>query len=278
MLYFIALLSFSIEKAYAQKHMQPFTLDTSDRRIAYYRSLINSNENIVHFIDYSLQQNGIPIALRNLAMIESGFNNKALSITNAAGIWQLTTSHAITYGITGIERYDLLKSTRVAVQTISNMHRCYQDWRIVVAAYNCGEGNITKAIAKSTSFSYDDFAGYLPAETREHVYKFLLACYATGELEMVNIPKHCINRFSAKKANQVPIAYKEAVKTVSISGGFVLSVIAKRLQMQEELIRLLNPEFENELATTGATNLVLPIDKMPDFLLQKSEILRESLN
>jgi membrane-bound lytic murein transglycosylase D len=139
-----------------------------------------------------------------------------------------------------------------------------------VAAYNCGEGNVNKAITKANSFSYDNFFIYLPAETKEHVHKFLLACYATGELETLNVP--------VKNIKQPAIQYAEPITATMLSGGFVLNVIANKLQLPEGILRLLNPEFENELAKTGTTSLVLPIDKMPDFLLQKNEILKASLN
>lgn len=257
-------------KAYAQPF---FWVDTADKRISQFRYTIREKENLVRFIEYSLNRYRIPTALRNLALIESSFRNNATSVANAAGIWQLTPAHAAYYGLSGVDRYDILKSTGAAMRTIINLYNRYTDWRIVVAAYNCGEGNVNKAILKAHSSDYDRFSAYLPAETRMHVYKFLLACYASGELKQLNIP-------AAAENDNEPLAvrYAEAVTCMVISGGYALPVIAERLQLSQDYIRLLNPGFENDLMKTGATKLVLPVDKMPDFLLQKNEILVASLN
>ena len=272
---FVIMLLTGICHSYAQ---HSFFIDTTDKRIKVFRNTINEKENIVKFIEHALKQHSIPVALRNLALIESAFNNKALSVANAAGLWQLTTGHAAFYGISGAERYDVLKSTKVAIETITELYKRYGDWRIVIAAYNCGEGNVNKAILKAHSASYDEFSVYLPAETRLHVYKFILACYATGELRLMNFPAPGYYDTAVKITSQSIIKYNEPVTAIAISGGFALTVIGERLAMPVEMIRSLNPEFDSELSKTGTTKLVLPVDKMPDFLLQKNEILIASLN
>src|SRR5882672_4201333 len=104
-LIFFLLLFFS--KANAQK----FVIDTTDNRVAYYRSLNKQNENIIHFMQYTLAQQGIPKSLSNLAIIESGLQNKSLSPAMAAGTWQLIPDAASFLGIEvtdkNDERYDL---------------------------------------------------------------------------------------------------------------------------------------------------------------------------
>lgn len=253
------------------------SIDTADKRINDFRQTIKAQQNVVKYIEYILVQHNIPPALRNLALIESAFNNKSLSWANAAGMWQLTPDHAAYYGLSGADRYDVLKSTEAAARTIINLYNNYNDWRIVVAAYNCGEGNINKAIKKAGSANYNSFSLYLPAETKEHVYKFLLACYATNELQLMNLPVPDYYKVP-KQSTEAAIRYDEAVTSTNVNGGFSLSVIAGRLNITPERIRLLNPRFDEELTQKGTTRLILPVDKMPDFLLQKNEILTASLN
>ena len=252
-----------------------FAIDTTDKRINNFRHTIRVQQNIVLFIEQTLVQQNIPKALRNLALIESAFNNKALSWANAAGIWQLTPAHAAGYGLTSADRYDVLKSTKAAAKTIINLYNNYKDWRIVVAAYNCGEGNVNKAIRKAGSQNFDQFSYYLPAETKEHVYKFLLACYATNEMGLLNLP---LLQFPRNLSKTKEISSADAITSTIITGSFQLPVIAKMLEIKFESIRTLNPYFKEQSEKNDGITLVLPIDKMPDFLLMKNEILTASLN
>jgi len=272
------ILAFVLLLIIGQAHAQiQFSIDTTDKRINDFRQTIRAQQNMVKYIEYTLAQYNIPIALRNLALIESSFKNKALSWANAAGTWQLTEGHAADYGISASERYDVLKSTKVAAKTIIDLYNTYSEWRIVVAAYNCGEGNVNKAIKRAGSKDYNSFSKYLPAETQEHVYKFLLACFATNELQLMNLPVP--DFYAVPKQNSEPVVrYQEVVTSTNVSGGFSLSVIANKLGMTPESISTLNPNFEAQLAINGSANLILPVDKMPDFLLQKNEILIASLN
>lgn len=261
-----------VGETYAQLR---FAIDTTDKRINNFRYTIKAQQNIVRFIEQTLELQNIPKALRNLALIESAFNNKALSWANAAGIWQLTPAHAACYGLTSADRYDVLKSTKAAAKTIINLYNNYQDWRIVVAAYNCGEGNVNKAIRKAGSTNFDQFCFYLPGETKEHVYKFLLACYATNEMGLLNFP---LLPSPEKLSPGKEISAAAAVTSTIITGSFQLPVIAKMLAMTPESIHLLNPYFKEQYEKNDGITLVLPIDKMPDFLLMKNEILTASLN
>jgi membrane-bound lytic murein transglycosylase D len=255
-----------------------FYIDTTDKRIELYKKTISNKKNIVQFIQQVLNKNGIPKALCNLALIESNFNPKALSWANAAGVWQIIPATAHQYGLsisaTADQRYDLYKSTFAAAKNLIDLYNEYYNWQLVIAAYNCGRGNVNKAIQKAGSKKYQDLFMYLPQETIEHVNKFLLACYATNELASIadtqifsptNWPKN-------NSSNCEPVAQTD------IGGGFCLAAIAQQLNINIEKIQSLNPNIEDELAKNGIAKLILPIDKMPDFLLQKNEILNQSIN
>lgn len=257
-------------------HAQSF-IDTTDRRVTYYRASIANNKNKVQFIEQILQNQGVPKALRNLALIESDFKTTALSSAKAAGTWQIMPGTASTYGLktntVNDERYDLFKSTYTASQLLRDLYDQYNDWLPVIAAYSCGKGGVHRAIEKAGSNNFYDYYKYLPNETIMHVYKFTMACYATGELGLLNSKKAVTDTIT----DNTFVVNNPGTVSTSVCSGYDLAEIASGLQMSLSEIETLNPNYIKELAATGTTQLQLPIDKMPDFLLMKNEILRKSL-
>lgn len=252
--------------------------DTSESSVRKYNNIINSNKEIVEFIEYSLAQKGLPKHLRNLALIESHFNRNITSGAGAVGIWQFMTAHANQYGLTEQNRTDVYKSTKVAVVSLANLYRKYGDWITVVAAYNCGEGNIAKAVQAAGSTQYHLFSKYLPGETINHVKKYLNACYATGELENV------LNNYNSSRLNKVFFAEGGSrqntdvpLQETEINAGFNLDIIADELKVQVNEILVWNPGIVEELQKKGESSLYLPTDLMPDFLLRKNKILSRSI-
>lgn len=251
--------------------------DTSEGSVRRYKSIINANKEIVDFIEHSLVEKGLPRHLRNLALIESHFNSRVTSGAGAVGIWQFMTAHANQYGLTEQNRTDIYKSTKTAAVSLLSLYKKYNNWVTVVAAYNCGEGNIAKAMAAAGSSQYHLFSQYLPAETVNHVKKYLNACYATGELQSV------LSNYNSSRMNMVFLVNGGSKKTVSdlaetdINAGFSLSVIADELQVGMDRILAWNPGISEELRQKGESTLYLPKDLMPDFLLRKTKILSRSL-
>ncbi|RKS97398.1 lytic transglycosylase domain-containing protein [Chryseobacterium defluvii] len=251
--------------------------DTSESSVKRYKSIINSNKEIVEFIEYSLVQKGLPKHLRNLALIESHFDRTITSHAGAVGVWQFMTSHANQYGLSEQNRTDLYKSTKTAVVSLSSLYKKYNNWITVVAAYNCGEGNIAKAMATAGSSQYHVFYQYLPAETINHVKKYLNACYATGELHSV------LTDYNNSRMNKVFFAEggsrnnNISLSETEINAGFNLEVIADELQIGMDKILAWNPGIKEELQHKGESLFYLPMDLMPDFLLKKNKILSRSI-
>lgn len=252
--------------------------DTSESSVRKYNTIINSNKDIVEFIEQSLAQKGLPKHLRNLALIESNFDRNTTSWKGAVGVWQLMTAHANQYGLTEQNRTDLYKSTQVAVVSLTNLYKKYGDWITVVAAYNCGEGNISKAMQAAGSTQYHLFSQYLPGQTINHVKKYLNACYATGELESV------LSNYNSSRINKVFFAEGRSsgnsgvsLQETEINAGFNLDVIANELNVQVNEILAWNPGIIEELQKKGESSLYLPTDLMPDFLLKKNKILSRSI-
>lgn len=250
--------------------------DTSESSVRKYRSIINANKDIVQFIENSLAKKGLPKHLRNLPMIESHFDRNITSHAGAVGVWQFMTAHANQYGLTEDRRTDIYRSTKVAVVSLGNLYKKYGNWVTVIAAYNCGEGNIAKAMQSANSSQYHVFSKYLPAETVNHVKKYLNACYATGELSSV---LSNYNNARMKKMFDSRSGEKEgsSLSETEINAGFSLRVIAEELKIDLSQLLSWNPGIEEELNTKGESVFYLPTDLMPDFLLRKNVILSRSL-
>ncbi len=251
--------------------------DTSESSVKKYQRIINANKEIVDFIEYSLAEKGLPRHLRNLALIESHFNRNITSGAGAVGVWQFMTSHANQYGLSQQNRNDLYKSTKTAVVSLTNLYKKYNNWVTVVAAYNCGEGNIAKAMAAAGSSQYHVFSKFLPLETINHVKKYLNACYATGELPTV------LSNYNSSRMNTVFLAGSGAkthgsnLSETEINAGFNLNIIADELDVEVEKLMSWNPGINEELQSKGESILYLPTDLMPDFLLRKNKILSRSV-
>lgn len=251
--------------------------DTSENSVRRYKSIISSNKEIVEFIEYSLVEKGLPRHLRNLALIESHFNRNITSGAGAVGVWQFMTAHANQYGLTQQNRNDLYKSTKTAVISLTNLYKKYNNWVTVVAAYNCGEGNIAKAMAAANSSQYHIFYKFLPEETINHVKKYLNACYATGELQSV------LSNYNSSRMNTVFFVNggsrrnNEQMAETDINAGFNLDIIADELNMDVSRLLSWNPGISEELQSKGEGTLYLPKDIMPDFLLRKTRILSRSV-
>lgn len=256
--------------------------DTSESSIKRIQALINQNRELVKFIEYSLKSKGIPKHMRNLAIIESSLDHRVVSHAGAKGLWQFMVEHANHYGLADSERSDIYKSTKTVVHSLIHLYNKYGNWVTVVAAYNCGEGNIRKAMRKARSKKYTVFASYLPAETQKHVKKFLNACYATGELNEV------LNDYyktpSIKKTANIDTKNqyirenpKKELAETFINSAYNLDKIAESLKISISDILKWNPQIEKNLVEKGESPLYLPNDTMVFFESNRNKILSESL-
>lgn len=135
-------------------------------------------------IEIALDRNGLPLELKYLAVVESALNPSAVSPAGAAGLWQIMLPTGRIYGlqINSLvdERLDPIKSTEAACRLLKELYRIYNDWFLVMAAYNCGPGNVNKAIRRSgqKSPTFWNIYPYLPRETRRYVPLFVGAYFS----------------------------------------------------------------------------------------------------
>lgn len=214
-----------------------------------------------------LEMNKLPHELKYLPIIESALNATAVSRMGAAGLWQFMPGTAKMYGmeVNSLvdERMDIYKSTHAAAKYLKDMFDIYQDWHLVIAAYNCGPGNVNKAIQRAGG-KRDYWAVYpfLPAETRGYVPIFIAANYAM----------HYANAHGICKAE---VSFPKSVDTVMVGRRMHIHQIAAVLKLPEEQLRLLNPQYRTGIIPGDIRPfpVSLPMNMTGKFIDKFSDIL-----
>ncbi|MES2881548.1 MAG: lytic transglycosylase domain-containing protein [Bacteroidota bacterium] len=225
-----------------------------------------------------LTKHGLPVELKYLSVIESDLKSSAVSWAGAVGPWQFMPGTARDLGLTvnskKDERRDYFKSTHAAAEYLTDLYALYGDWLLVIAAYNGGPGNVNAAIRKSRSRNFWDLQNYLPAESRNHVKKFIATHYIMeGSGGMTTLTK----TETANLALPGVVAVDSSLSVLNISGKYLAIAIAGALQMNITDFNRLNPNFDKVLAAKGTYDLRLSNEKMILFSLSKSAILQESV-
>jgi membrane-bound lytic murein transglycosylase D len=216
-----------------------------------------------------LDQNGLPIELKYLPVIESALNPKAVSRVGATGLWQFMYATGKMYGLQinslTDERRDPVKSTYAAVKYLKSLYSMFGDWNLAIAAYNCGPGNVNKAIHRSGGKrNFWEIYYYLPRETRSYVPLFIAANYV-----MTYYSEHGI----CPAQNNFP----PVIDTFMIHQNMHFQQIAEVCQIPMQEIQLLNPHFRNEIAHGTASKagiLYLPMEYSPVFIELQDSIPR----
>lgn len=178
---------------------------------------------------------GVPQELKYLALIESALNPRATSKAGAVGLWQFMYSTGKIYGLKinsfVDERRDPIKATKAAARFLRDLYGMFNDWNLALAAYNCGPGNVKKAIKRAGGKTdYWDIYSYLPAETRGYVPAYIAATYVMNYHEMHNLyPRE--------------ISIPTTVDTIMVRERLHLQQVADVLQIPIELIEDMNPQY-----------------------------------
>ena len=137
--------------------------------------------------DFYLRKHDLPASLKYLAVAESMLVPGAVSGASAAGLWQLMPATAREMGLRVDaqvdERLDIHRSTEAAVLMLKRLHEEFNDWHLVLAAYNCGAGRVRGAIRTAGADNYEAVQKLLPEETRRYVSAYLAAAYAVNYYE-----------------------------------------------------------------------------------------------
>lgn len=217
-----------------------------------------------------LDKYNLPLEIKYLAVVESALTPDAISSSGAKGLWQFMLGTGKENGLEVNsyvdERFDPLKSTEAACKYLLNLYNTFKDWDLVLAAYNSGPGNVKKAIVRSGGKrNYWEIRSYLPQETKSYVPAFYATFYI---FEYANIHQ--------LEANYSELTYLD-VDTVHVKRPLDFKSIQKRISINNELLKVLNPQYKKgivpfsknkEYTLTLPKNLILEFIENEKFFYQ----------
>jgi membrane-bound lytic murein transglycosylase D len=189
-------------------------------------------------IQEHLREAGLPEDLVYLAMIESGFSERAYSRARAVGVWQFIKGTGRNYGLEinnyVDERRDPIKSTKAAVSYLSDLYQEFDSWYLAVAAYNAGEGKIRRAVKKYNTTDFWEIAQgrYLKLETKRYVPKLIAAIIIAKEPE----------KYGFDIKYEAPLAFE----TVEVPRWTALKAVALACDMEPDDLKKYNNELRKE--------------------------------
>ena len=214
----------------------------------------------------ALDRYGVPDEVKYLTIVESALNPEATSRVGAAGLWQFmyNTGHVYDLEVNSVidERRDPVASSYAAARYLSDLHRVFDDWTLAIAAYNCGPGNINKAIARSGG-KRDFWEIYynLPRETRGYIPSLIAVIYVMNYYE-----QHGLR----------PSRLESPVRTdtVMLDRDVLMHYVARATDLDMEALRQLNPQYRVDLipASSGRLALTLPTTKIEAFIRAQDSV------
>ena len=213
-----------------------------------------------------LAKHDLPYELCYMPVIESALNPQARSHMGATGLWQFMPATGKKYGleINSLvdERMDPIRSIEAACLFLKNLYTIFQDWNLVIAAYNCGPGNVNKAIHRAGGKrDFWSIYPYLPSETRGYLPIFIAASYAMNYAEAHGI------------CPATPLATM-ASDTIVTTQRQHLKQIADNIDIPLAELRRLNPQYPRDIIPGGkAYAICLPIEKAGLYIDKQDTIL-----
>ena len=235
-------------------------IDAYCKRKSSVAAMLGSSNFYMPIFEEALEKYGLPLELRYLPVIESAMRPSATSRVGAAGLWQLMLVTGRQYGLevnTLVdERRDPIKSTDAAARLLRDLYNMYGDWSLAIAGYNCGPGNINKALLRAGNPETKNFwtiYNYLPRETRGYVPAFIAATYI-----MNYYCDHGITPMQASlPAESDTIVVQKQVKFSQIAG------VCSNISVED--LRALNPLFRRDVIPADYA-IRLPITNVEEFI------------
>lgn len=212
--------------------------------------MLGANNFYVPIFEEALESYQLPLELKYLPVIESALNPEATSRVGAAGLWQFMIGTGKMYGleINSLidERRDPIKSSYAAAHYLKDLYQIFQDWTLVIAAYNCGPANVNKAIRRAGgSTDYWEIYPYLPQETRGYVPAFIAANYVMNY--------YCDHNICPMSATLPP-----GTDTIIVNRDVHFNQIVAMCNVKADEIKALNPQYRTGMIPGGkTTNCIL---------------------
>lgn len=249
-----------VQKAEAGAHFD-FPIDLNDKVLTWVRLFTTSRRGFIEgalaratqylpMVRQVFQEEGIPLDLAYLAVIESGYKNTARSRAQAVGMWQFIRSTGRIYGLTGNawveERRDPIKSTRAAARYLRRLYEASGDWYLALVGYNAGPLTTERGIQGTGSRNFWDLARsrYLRNETKNYVPELCAAIL--------------VGRFPERYGLDVPQMTPYAYETVEVDRMTSLSVLARFAGTDVQVLKDLNPELVRATTPPGRYTLRVP--------------------
>ncbi|MFC2114979.1 transglycosylase SLT domain-containing protein [Bacteroidota bacterium] len=218
------------------KYVQNYIRVYITRRRELLEVLVGLSDYYFPIFDEIFDYYGIPLELRYCSIIESALNPRAVSRAGATGIWQFMYGTGRMYGLTinslVDERRDPVKATHAAARFMRDLYKIYGDWTLVIAAYNCGPGNVNRAIRRAGGKrDFWDIYYFLPRETRGHVPAFIAATYS-------------MNYYREHGLQARPLQLPIPVDTIMIRDNLHLEQVSKVLGVSMKMLRDINPQYK----------------------------------
>lgn len=207
-----------------------------------------------------IQERNLPDELKFVAVVESNLEPTAKSKSGALGLWQFIKSTGKMQGLKMNryvdERKDPEKSTVAALDYLSKLYVSFDDWTLAIAAYNCGPGNVRKAIRRGKSRNYWDIRKHLPRETQKYVPRIIAAIYLMQYYHYHNLTPSTMDQ--------------DLIHTISINDGkkHNLYELSANLGIEHGVLKSLNPQFKTKYIpeNKGHYSLVIPRSKYELYL------------
>ncbi|MBP3202146.1 MAG: transglycosylase SLT domain-containing protein [Bacteroidales bacterium] len=219
-------------------------------------------------IEESLRRYDLPLELKYVAVIESAFNPRAVSRVGATGMWQFMYRTAVSYGLRidsyVDERMDPIKSIDAAARYFRDAYRIFGDWSLAISSYNCGSGNVNKAIKRAGGRrDFWSVYEYLPRETRGYVPAMVGAMYAFRYAKEYGLEPD-------------PLALPTYVDTFHIHQNLHFAQVSELLGIPLDDVRDLNPQYYKDIVpgASGDEVIRLPFNYSSAFLDVQDTIYR----
>ena len=228
--------------------------------------MLSANNFYIPIFEEALDAYNLPIELKYLPIIESALNPSAVSRAGASGLWQFMITTGKTYGLDSNslidERRDPIKSSWAAARYLKDLYDIYGDWNLVIAAYNCGPGNINKAIRRANGDAdYWKIYNYLPKETRGYVPAFIAVNYVMNY--------YCDHNICALETN-IPTH----TDTIQINNKLHLQQVSDVCGIDIEQLRSLNPQYKRDVipGDSKTSILRLPLEQVSLFIDKQDSV------